>query len=371
MQTLPPLFLKEYITDAMPFKVDGEDQRVPFFTRVDPLSGNMTKISQTRALRRVGLSADLNIHMVDSCDFCHYQEKTPRPHIEHPGGAVSVPNKFPWEKYDWITLYPPFGEHKLLLSELCFEDLERMVESSFDLALRCASDPDVLAMMDFTNWGPFAGASQQHPHSQRKSVSIFLDPRQERELRICKALAERYGANPFNLYSGEERRQGIRVIHDDEVFIAAAFAPTSPHEVVLFPNTEVAHILQTSEEERKRMVRPALGIFLSLFFYLGITDLNVVVHMAPLRQMEEARRYYRWHMHILPRRSRLPIDQAGAELGFDVNVIDTLPEATAETIRRWYREGPKEELLPKGQGGFPNPVLLREFRRLQNSNASR
>jgi len=170
--------------------------------------------------------------------------------------------------------------------------------------------------------------------------------------------------NPFDLYREEERQRGVRVIHDDDMFITAAFAPTTPHEVLVFPNEEVAHIIQTTPSERKRLVRPALGVFPALFFYLGVTDLNIITHMAPFHDMEAARNYYRWHMHILPRRSRLPIDKAGAELGFDVNVIDTLPETTADVIRRWYSEGPKEELLAKVNGTEPIPLLVSEFRRL-------
>jgi galactose-1-phosphate uridylyltransferase len=364
MATLTEPLLKEHLEETVPFEVDGQVQRVSFETRVDPLSGAVTKISRLRAARSIGIAADLTIRPVAHCAFCHYEEETPKARIHHASGCVSVPNKFPWERYDWITIYPPYGQHKLLLSQLYFEDLEYMVESSYDLAVRCAADPKVIGFMDFTNWGAFAGASQQHPHSQRKSITNVLDPRQSRELDLCKALWERHGVNPFDLYREEERQRGVRMIHDDDVFVAAAFAPTTPHEVIVFPNEDVAHIVQTTPSERKRLVRPALGVFPALFFYLGVTDLNIITHMAPFHDMEAARNYYRWHMHILPRRSRLPIDKAGAELGFDVNVIDTLPETTAEIIRRWYSEGPREELLAKVNGTDPSPLLVSEFRRL-------
>jgi galactose-1-phosphate uridylyltransferase len=359
--------LQEYAATTAPFSVNGGVRTVTYLTRVDPLSGTVAKISEERARRRVGISTALDIRPIGDCDFCRYQERTPKEHVQHAYGAVSVPNLYPWEKYDWITIYPPFGNHKLLLSELYFEDLERMIESSYDLALRCASDPEVIAFMDFTNWGPFAGASQQHPHSQRKSVTRVLDPRQAEELTRCKELADRYGANPFDLYAEEERRRGLRVIYDGEILIAAAFAPSCPHEILVFPREEIAHILQTSESQRKGLVQSTLGVFKALFFYLGVTDLNVAVHMAPFRDMDIARSYYRWHMHILPRRSRLPVDRAGAELGFGINIIDTLPESTADLLRRWYQEGPREELLATAEKGQPNLFLLGEFRRLRLS----
>jgi galactose-1-phosphate uridylyltransferase len=323
----------------------------------------VSKISEDRAKKSIAISVDVDIRPVEKCQFCSFQEYTPRERIEHGSGAVSVPNLYPWEKYDWITIYPPFGEHKLLLSDLYFEDLERMVESSYDLALICARDPDVLSFMDFTNWGAFAGASQQHPHSQRKSVSCVFDPRQEQELRFCRGLLERYGRNPFDLLVEEERSLGLRVIYDNDIFIASAFAPTCADEVIVFPREQISHILQTSVHDRKRIVSPMLAIFPALFFYRGKTDLNMAVHMAPFREMEEARRYFRWHIHIFPRRSSLPIDRAGAEIGFETNVIDSLPEMTAEVLRSWFVEGPREDRVARLRDGTPNQRLVEQFHR--------
>jgi hypothetical protein len=109
------------------------------------------------------------------------------------------------------------------------------------------------------------------------------------------------------------------------------------------------------------MIQPILGIFPALFFYRGVTDLNVAVHMAPFAEMEEARKYYRWHIHIYPRRGRLPVDRAGSEIGFGTDVIDAMPETTAELLRCWYRDGPHRELIAKTSEGSIEPGLLEEF----------
>jgi galactose-1-phosphate uridylyltransferase len=170
--------------------------------------------------------------------------------------------------------------------------------------------------------------------------------------------------NPFDLLAEEERRDGRRVIYHNDVFIAAAFAPTCPNELIMFPRDHVSHVLQLNDFNRKKLMKPVLGVFLALFFYLGITDLNIAIHMAPFKDTDEARDYYRWHMHVYPRRSRLPSDRAGSEIGFGTQIIDVLPETTAEILRKWYREGPKEELVAKAEDDQPNPRLLEEFRRL-------
>ncbi len=358
------MLLKEFSGKTVPFTVNGETKQVTYLTRVDPLSGNVAKISEERAKRAIGISLSLDIRPVERCDFCEPHKYTPEKRIEHQSGAISVPNKYPWEKYDWITIYPPFGRHKLLLSDLYFDDLERMIESSYDLALICSRDPEVSAFIDFTNWGAFAGASQQHPHSQRKSVTSAPDPKQQEELGYCQELAQRYGKNPFDLIQEEEEKDGRRVIYNDDVFISAAFAPTCPNEVLVFPKEQISHILQTTSDYRKKIIDPALGVFPGLFFCRGVTDLNIAIHMAPFKIMEEARKYYRWHMHIYPRRSRLPVDRAGAEIGFGTNVIDTLPETTAAVLRNWYACGASEEYLARLEDGTISPRLVEEFRRV-------
>ncbi|MBI4217031.1 MAG: hypothetical protein HY687_06575 [Chloroflexi bacterium] len=362
----------EYLGSTNPFHVDNERKAVSYLTRVDPFSGATAKISEERARRNLGINTQLNITPIAHCDFCDYQTRTPLERLDHGCGAISVPNKFPWEKYDWITIYPPFGDHKLLLSDLHFDDLDRLIESSSDLAQICAQDQEVIAFMDFTNWGAFAGASQQHPHSQRKSITGAPDPRQATELARCRALWERHGRNPFDLLADEERGDGRRVVYDNHVYIGAAFAPSCPNEVILFPRSPVSHVLQMSPPERREIIRPALGLFPALFFYRGVTDLNIAIHQAPFRLMEEARSYYRWHMHIYPRRSRLPADRAGAELGFETGVIDVLPEVTAHCLRLWYQQGPKEEHVGKYDSGTANHTLVEAFRGfLQGNNHHR
>jgi len=357
------MLLEEHSGQTELFTPSGELQRVTYLTRIDPFSGNVAKISEERARRGIGVSAELQIRPVENCVFCDFEKYTPRERIFHACGAVSVPNKYPWEKYDWITIYPPFTYHKLFLSDLYFEDLERMMESAYELATICARDPAAISFMDFTNWGVFAGASQQHPHSQRKSITQVPSPTVSNEMKHCQRLMEQYNQNPFALLEKEERMDGRRIIHDDDIFIASVFAPSCPDEILVFPKEDIANIIQTTENDRRRIIQPVLGIFPALFFCRGITNLNIAVHMAPFAEMEQARKYYRWHMHIYPRRGRLPVDQAGAEIGFGTEVIDTLPEVTAELLRCWYRNGPDRELVAKNSDGCPAPGLLEEFRK--------
>ena len=102
------MLLQEQEGQTRLFTLDGETRQVIYLTRIDPFSGNVSKISAERARRSVGISVELQITPVDNCAFCDYKERTPRERIEHACGAITVPNLYPWERYDWITIYPPF-----------------------------------------------------------------------------------------------------------------------------------------------------------------------------------------------------------------------------------------------------------------------
>ncbi len=347
-----------------PFNFQGNERQGMFLVRVDPLSGNQSRICEDRAKRDIGIKVDLDIRPVENCPFCKpLTDAVPRNRIQHACGALTIRNLNPWERACVVTLYPPLGEHRPLLSDLYFNHLECMVESEYDLAKEFIKEPGVVAFTDFTNWGPYAGASQQHPHSQRTTVTAVLDPVQSREMEHCRKLYAEYGVNPFDLLMEEEREDGLRVIHDNDIFISAQFAPSFSNEILVVPKYDISHILQTGHIDRTELIRPALGVFHALFFYGGITNLNVAVHMAPFAEMEEARDFFRWHLHIYPRRASLPSDRAGAELGYDLNVIDALPENTAAKLRRWFDEGPREELLARRPDGSVDAKLVELFRR--------
>jgi galactose-1-phosphate uridylyltransferase len=345
-------FFKEYRDFSATVQREGEEQKTPeYCTRIDPLFGNVTKISKQRALRyKDGHAINVNLKIVpeQNCSFCNYEKETPEHRIIHESGAVSFLNLFPWEKYQWVTAYPPFknGGHKVLLSEMDFQDLEAMIESEYDIAVRVYNEykknPDIKAITDFTNWGPFAGASKQHPHSQRQVLTHTLDPEQQRELYCCKMLAGIWKMNPFDVLIQEEIKDGKRVIFNNEdVYIGAAFAPRSQDEIIVIPKKAFSHIIQTNQNDRK-FIRCATGIFPALRYYRGITDVNIAIHMAPLEQIDEATFYYRWHMHIYPRRGHLPVDKAGAELGYGICVSSTFPEDEAEVLRDWFKSQPEE-----------------------------
>lgn len=348
-------FFFEVQEETNPLTHQGKELIYHIFTRVCPITGTVSKISKERAdekrSEKSGLDIDLDIKPSERCTFCDYEKNTPEPRIKHENGAISFPNLYPWEKQMWVTAYPPFDPensgHKLLLSDFAYDDMDRMIHTEHELAnvaYNYRKNTGAIGFRDFTNWGPFAGASQQHPHSQRGIITGAMGSSEEIEAQRCRILYEMNGKNAFDTYMDEERRIGKRIIHDGNVFISAAFSPKCDNEILVVPKTDVTHILEMDENHRQGIIRPVLGLFPAKFYYEGVTNLNIVVHMAPFDEIGN-KKIYRWHMHIYPRKSRLPIHIAGAELGYGDYVISAYPEDTAAKLRPWFVEGPNEELV--------------------------
>lgn len=323
---------------------------VEYVKRTDSLLCRSADFSAERAGRylNLGVRTKIDIEPVDACSFCRYETETPRvDRMYHKGGAVSVRNKFPSAPYQWVTVYPPFNGHKTLLSAMDFADLDGLIESEFDMAeellKRQLQKPDIVGMRDFTNWGPWAGGSKQHPHSQRQAQLHTIDPVEEAELEAARAFYLRHGVNPYDLLVQAEADGDRRIYSDPTVYIGTAFAPLVPGEIVVIPTAPFANIIETADVDRQ-FIRAALGAFPAQRFYRGVADVNLVVHMAPFEE-KSAADYFRWHLHILPRRSGLPVSIGGSELGYGESISTEMPEQLAHDLRKWYREHPDDDLV--------------------------
>lgn len=359
---MPDDFFVEYIDECKKFNYKGEERKDIIITRKDPFSENIVKISKTRNLRVSGVDVIVNIEPKKNCKFCNYKDETPDKKIYHKSGAITFPNLFPWEFMQFVTAYPPFndGFHKVLLSQLDFRDLHMHIETEFEIAelifREYKNNQNIIGMTDFTNWGPYAGASQQHPHSQRQSISYDLPPNLKTEIETCKKLFHEYNENPFDIYIKKELEDGRRVIfNDDKIYIGAPFAPKKDNEIIIIPKIQFSNILQTNENDRE-FIKSALGVFPALRCCLGVNDLNIVVHMSDFFDMTEKSKFYRWHMHIYPRKSQAISEIGGAEEGYNIRIISIFPEYTAEIIREWYKNPNESIIHEKLKNEFRNHI---------------
>ncbi len=359
MSHAPPkteFFQRDVKTVELDYK--GERRRITVETRKDPLFGVRSLISPERAGRSLSFYPEMSVTEKEDCVFCRPYEDTPEPRYEHRRNgnviALSFPNLHPSAEHHLVTVYAPFGVHKSKPTEITYADLEALVESEFDLVGMYRNG--AAAFEDYTNLGALAAASQKHLHSQRKATS-YIDDVQKRELENAKQLYERYGKNPFDLLVELELDAGERVIHNDDVYVGASFSPRTTHEILVIPRFDASSILMTDGAMRQRMARPSLGVLHGLRLIYGIKDMNIVVHQAPYEDAP----WFRWHMHIYPRRLKQPpVDQGGEELGYETYPVEGVPEQTAKCLRPWYQQGASEQLLLRVGGETPDQ-LAQEF----------
>lgn len=382
------LFYEKAVSTKL--KQCGIEKEVRMTVRCDPLTGFAAYLSEERARRKMQILRT-HIHYEKNCDFCNPYTNTPEPRKHHEGGAVSVPNFYPWWLCQFVTIYPPFrregetGEvfHRLFPSELDQKDLTSMVESMWDLA-NYAYAQRAQSFLSFMNWGPYAGASRQHPHSQFTFMEyggpIFS------LLKLEVDTARQYyletGRNIYDDYIAHEEMDGSRKIYSNsEVYIGAPFAPRFTDEIIIIPKLPVSSVLGLeSREHRQSLIQPAWGIFPFLYFYRSVANFNIVAHNSPIMQIDEDAghgispdKYYRMHFHIFPRRGSLPIEIAGAEVGALSSVLSKYPEDTAASARKWYA-GPSENDVPKKllrEGDItvevPDDELIEQFRACMKS----
>ena len=80
-------------------------------------------------------------------------------------------------------------------------------------------------------------------------------------------------------------------------------------------------------EELSALAQVLRRTLLALDNALGNPDFNYVLHSAPAE--DDTRRYYLWHIQILPRVTTI----AGFELGSGMHITTVVPEESAALMR--------------------------------------
>ena len=205
------------------------------------------------------------------------------------------------------------------------------------------SDSRIKYVLVFKNFGPAAGASIAHTHSQIVAMPVVT------ELQHSHAHFEKYNQNIFShlvdealtfeatIYdreSGEVRRKidvGQYVIEKTKRFIAIKpFASRFEWEVHIYPLFSQADYLQCSDEDLEDFAGLLKRTMLRLNKAIGGAQYNYFLHSIP--HGDEFKKHYdsyQWHLEICPRTS-IP---TGFELGSGLFVSTVSPEEAAKKLR--------------------------------------
>lgn len=181
----------------------------------------------------------------------------------------------------------------------------------------------------FHNHGYFAGASQNHPHSQIMAIPIIpLDIR--RSLGGSEKYYQSHKKCVHCVMLEWEITDKKRIIFENELAIAfCPFISRGAFEIRIFPKIHQSYFEQINEDELKRFAE-ALRISLAkLRCGLNDPDYNFYIHTAPVKDDADWHHYH-WHVEILPKTGIW----AGFELGTGIEISTIEPEKAAEFLRK-------------------------------------
>ena len=344
--------------------------------RINPVvPGESVLIATARSMRPKKEEApplhDSRSH-VETCPFCRGNEAMTPTHI------IQIPDRGEWKLRIVENLYPVlgddrpnpnfsfglqqaidgYGRHEVVIDHASHGiRIHEMTEEHLALLLSLYrermeqlyhSDDRLKYVLVFKNFGPAAGASIGHTHSQIIAMPVVPDNVQSevrsseayysssRHCIFCSLIDEAltFEATLYDRESGEIRRKinvGQFVIERSKRFVAIKpFASRYEWEVHILPLAHQADFLDSSADE----IADLAGIFkrtmARLNAVLGGVQYNFFFHSLPHgTEYSGSAAAFHWHIEICPRTS-IP---TGFELGSGLFVNTICPERAAEQLR--------------------------------------
>ncbi len=178
----------------------------------------------------------------------------------------------------------------------------------------------------FKNYGPLAGASLIHPHSQLIATPV-VGGHYRKIWDNMRAWQDENGTCLVCWMIHREMLSGERIVYRNEHFVAfAPFASSVAYQVMIAPTEHLSSFAQL-RRQRIPYLADVLGKVLgAIKVALGNPSFNLVIKSPPF---DEEDFFAHWFIEILPRTAHL----AGFELGSRMTINTVLPEDAADLLR--------------------------------------
>jgi UDPglucose--hexose-1-phosphate uridylyltransferase len=289
----------------------------------------------------------------ENCPFCPGNEDKTPPEIFSNKGKDGkwvlrvIPNKFPVLKPDgqidreetsnFFRRMDGLGRHEVIiespfhdatLGRFSLKETLEIVEAYKRRYCDLITDNRVKLVTIFRNNGKRAGTSLEHPHSQIVAlpvVPVHVRNRLESAMRYY----DDHGHCVFCRMLEMELKSKKRLVLKNDDFIAfEPFASRVPFETWIVPLKHQATFGEISKKEMKGLARILKSLFEKFVRGLHNPAYNLIVRTAPTG--DEGKEYYHWHIQVIPRTTT----SAGFELGTGVYINVSLPESSAEFLRK-------------------------------------
>ncbi len=237
-----------------------------------------------------------------------------------------------------VILFSP--DHHGTLKELSDEHMKKLVELWCERFKAMSEDKKIKYVFIFENRGDVVGVTMPHPHGQMYGYSV-LPKKIELELDSAKEHFEENGECIFCRMNKEEYSAGVRIIHENDDFVAyIPFFADYAYGVYIVSKAHKATIADFNETEREnlgKILRDITGMYDNLF------DFNfpymMCMHNAPVNNEDEKYNgyedFYHFHIEMYPplRAADKQQFQASSETGVWAHCNPTAPEEKAEEMR--------------------------------------
>jgi galactokinase len=208
----------------------------------------------------------------------------------------------------------------------------------------------------FENRGEAVGVTLHHPHGQIYAFS-FLPPVIEQELAASRVHRRETGRCLFCDLLAQERTDGRRIVLEGERFVAfVPFHARWPYEAYLAPKAHQASMAEWTADDVEDLAAVLKGLVLKYDALFGKPfSYMMVVHQAPTGDAAVGADAHLHFEFYSPHRSADRLKYlAGCESGAGTFINDTLPEDTAEQLRR---AGPRSvAALRQAEAAAPAPA---------------
>jgi len=286
-----------------------------------------------------------------TCPFCPgNEEQTPPEIARHPDGSGwdvrVVPNLFAAlgagagngqaaGSNGLFQEIPGAGSHEVIvesprhdarLDELEESDVARVVETWRARTRALVARPEIRGVVVFKNFGPLAGTSLVHTHSQIIATPVPL-PAIEHRVEVASRFREQEGACVYETLLEEEHARSVRVVDEADGFtLLAPFASAAPYETWIVPHEHRPSFAELGDD----CVGPLAGAVIRALGAIrrgcDDPDYNLMVVSADGQDSADA---FHWFVRIVPKLTT----PAGFELASGMSINTVAPEDAAAALR--------------------------------------
>jgi len=230
-----------------------------------------------------------------------------------------------------VVLYHP--DHTTSLPQLSLDHLVKLVQLWRKRFVALKATPGIRYVLIFENKGAVIGVTMPHPHGQIYAFP-FIPPRLKREIEAARAYQRAKRRCLFCDILKKERRDGGRIVADNEAFTAfVPFYARWPYEVHIFARRHVGALdaFRPSEERALAQVLKWLTLKYDNLYQMSFPYM-MLMHQAPAKGDFP---YFHFHIEFYPpHRSKEKLKYlASVETGGGTFLNDSLAEEKAAELR--------------------------------------